>query len=177
MSISYSPFVFAGGGSADIQMTISDSSTLPQYAFRPSGTVYGQMCKSVKAFRSKTLTIIGAYGLNGMDVLEELELPNLTSLGDYALAASTSSAGSSSPLKVIDLPKLQGTGVYAFRYRSTLESVTLGSVGNPVARLATTAFSGCTQSTLSIIIYTEDGSELSGSPWGATNANIEFRAA
>lgn len=177
MSLSYSPFIFVGGGAADIQLTISDSSTLPEGAFRPSGTAYGQMCKSVKAFRSKTLTFIDAYGLNGLDIVEELELPNLVSLGNYALSTSTSAAGSSSPLKVIDLPKIQTIGTYAFRYRSTLESVTLGSIGNPVTSIGTNAFSGCTQSTLSITIYTSDGSALSGSPWGATNANIEYRAA
>lgn len=177
MSLSYSPFVFVGGTSADIQLTISDSSTLPEGAFRPSGTAYGQMCKSVKAFRSKTLTFIDAYGLNGLDVLEELELPNLTGLGNYALAASTSSAGSSSPLKVIDLPKIQTIGTYAFRYRSTLETVTLGSVGNPVTSIGTNTFSGCTQSTLAVTVYTSDGSALSGSPWGATNAAIEFKKA
>lgn len=177
MSISYSPFVFIGGGAADIQMTLSDSSTLPEGAFRPSGSAYGQMCKSVKSFKSKTLTSIEDYGLNSMDVLEELELPNLVSLGNYALSASTSTAGSSSPLKVIDLPKIQALGTYAFRYRSTLETVTLGSVGNPVTSISSNAFSGCTQSTLSITIYTSDGSALSGSPWGATNAAIKFEKA
>lgn len=177
MSVSYSPFVFIGGGTADIQLTLSDSSTLPEGAFRPSGTAYGQMCKSVKAFRSKTLTSVEEYGLNGMDILEEITLPNLASLGNYALAASTSSVGSSAPLKVIDLPKIQTIGTYAFRYRSTLETVTLGSVGNPVTSIGSNAFGGCTQSTLSITIYTSGGAALSGSPWGATSASIEYRAA
>ena len=177
LSITYSPFVFIGGGPADVQLTLSDSSTLSEGAFRPSGTAYGQMCKSVKAFRSKTLTSIEAYGLNGMDVLEELELPNLVSLGNYALSASTSTAGSSSPLKVIDLPKIQTIGTYAFRYRSTLESVTLGSVGNPVTSIGSNAFNSCTQSTLTITVYTSDGTALSGSPWGATNANVVFKTA
>lgn len=177
MSISYSPFVFVGGGAADIQMTLSDSSKLPEGAFRPSGTAYGQMCKSVKSFKSKTLKSIVDYGLNSLDVLEELELPNLGNLGNYALAASTSSAGSSSPLKVIDLPKIQTVGTYAFRYRSTLETVTLGSVGNPVTSISSNAFNGCTQSALAITVYTEDGSALSGSPWGATNAAVKFEKA
>ena len=177
MSISYSPFVFIGGSPADVQLTLSDSSTLPEGSFRPSGSAYGQLCKAVKSLKSETLTVVEEYGLNGMDVLEELELPNLVSLGNYALSASTSSAGSSSPLKVIDLPKIQTIGTYAFRYRSTLESLTLGSVGNPVTSIGTNAFNSCTQSTLSITIYTSDGSALSGSPWGATNAAIKFEKA
>lgn len=177
MSITYSPFVFIGGGNADIQMTISDSSTLPPYAFRPNSTTHGQMCKAVKSFKSKTLASIETYGLYGMEVLEELELPNLVHLGYAALTTSSSSGGKSSPLKVIDLPKIQTIEAYAFRFRSNLETVTLGSVGHPVTSIASSAFESCTQSTLTITVYTSGGAALSGSPWGATNANIEYRAA
>lgn len=197
MSISYTPLIF--GGSADIRLKLSDSSVLADYAFRPSGTAYGQLCKHVTEFSSSTIQTVGQYGLSGMsalktlklpncteigtyglqdaDVLEDLELPNVISLGTYALETSSLSAGQAAPLTVIELPRVQTIGTYAFRYRQTLESVTLGSVGNPVTSIAANAFNSCTQSTLSIIIYTSDGSALSGSPWGATSANIEYRAA
>ncbi len=35
MGISYSPFVFIGGGPADVQLTLSDSSTLPGVRILP----------------------------------------------------------------------------------------------------------------------------------------------
>lgn len=178
MSISYTPFVFIGGGSGgDIQLTLSDSTALADYAFRWSGTAYGQVSKSVRVLKSKTLTTAGQYALYGMDVLEELELPNLTSIGNYGLMVSTASAGATAPLTVLELPKIQTVGTYAFRYRQMLRTVTLGSAGNPVSSIGTNAFGNCTQSGLTITIYTSGGAELDGSPWGATNATIHYETA
>lgn len=177
MSISYSPFVFAGGGSADIQLTLSDSSTLPEGAFRFSGTAYGQIGKIVKSVSSKSIISIGDYGLADMPVLETVDLPSCISIGNYALRVPNTTVGQETPLKVVVLPKLQTVGEYVFRYRVTLETVTLGSVGNPVTSISSNAFSGCTQSTLTITVYTSDGSALSGSPWGATNAAVKFEKA
>lgn len=177
MSISYSPFVFIGGGSADVQLTLSDSSSIPEGAFRYSGTAYGQIGKIVKSISSENVLSVGNYGLANMPALETVDLPNCTALGSYAIQAESLSAGEDYLLKSIDLPKVQTVGTYAFRYQRSLETVTLGSVGNPVASIGANAFNSCTQSTLSIVIYTSDGAALSGSPWGATNANVVFKAA
>ena len=177
LSITYSPFVFIGGGPADVQLTLSDSSSIPEGAFRYSGTAYGQIGKIVKSIRSENVLSVGNYGLANMTALETVDLPNCTALGSYAIQAESSSAGEDAPLKVIDLPKVQTVGTYAFRYRRSLETVTLGSVGNPVTSISTNAFNSCTQSPLSITVYTSGGAELSGSPWGATNASVTFKQA
>lgn len=60
---------------------------------------------------------------------------------------------------------------------TSLTSVTLGSEGHPVTSLTSATFSHCTQSTLTITIYTQGGASLANSPWGATNADIEYEEA
>ena len=61
---------------------------------------------------------------------------------------------------------------------TALESVTLGSAGHPVTALTGNyIFKNCTQSGLTITIYTSGGASLSGSPWGATNATIVYKSA
>lgn len=82
----------------------------------------------------------------------------------------------------ITLPKLNSTSTTntnwgAFYGLTGLQSVQLGSEGNPVASLVNSTFIGCTQSGLTITIYTSGGAALSGSPWGATNATIEYEEA
>lgn len=58
-----------------------------------------------------------------------------------------------------------------------LQNVQLGSTGHPVTSLLANCFRNCTQSGLTITIYTTGGAALSGSPWGATNATIEYEEA
>ena len=65
----------------------------------------------------------------------------------------------------------------AFRNLTSLTSVQLGSEGNPISSIPSSTFSGCTQSGLTITIYTTGGASLSGSPWGATNATIVYESA
>lgn len=58
-----------------------------------------------------------------------------------------------------------------------LQNVQLGSVGHPVTAILSDTFTNCTQSGLTITIYTSGGASLAGEPWGATNADIEYEEA
>lgn len=58
-----------------------------------------------------------------------------------------------------------------------LTSVTFGSVGHPVTKLTNQIFANCTQSGLTITLYTKNGASLANSPWGATNATIVYETA
>jgi len=60
---------------------------------------------------------------------------------------------------------------------TSLETVQLGSEGHAVTSIGSYMFKGCTQSGLTITVYTQGGASLSGEPWGATNATIEYEEA
>lgn len=112
---------------------------------------------------------------------------NCTSLTTITLPSLEyiSSANMSPPfngctsLSVVDFPKIKtimsaNTNWGVFINLTSLQEVTLGSVGNPVTSIFSSSFKGCTQSNLSITVYTADGLALSGSPWGATNTLPTF---
>lgn len=85
-------------------------------------------------------------------------------------------------ITTITMPKLSNTATQVasggvFYLCTGLTSVQLGSDGHPVASLSDRTFNGCTQSGLTITIYTQGGAALSGEPWGATNADIEYEEA
>lgn len=58
-----------------------------------------------------------------------------------------------------------------------LQNVQLGSISHPVTDIRSDTFANCTQSGLTITIYTTGGASLAGEPWGATNATIEYEEA
>ena len=64
-----------------------------------------------------------------------------------------------------------------FNECTSLESITLGSVGHPVEGLQARTFRNCTQKDFTIKIYVKDGVTSLGGPWGATNATIEYYSA
>ncbi len=64
-----------------------------------------------------------------------------------------------------------------FNECTSLESITLGSVGHPVEELQARTFRNCTQKDFTIKIYVKDGVTSLGGPWGATNATIEYYSA
>lgn len=82
-------------------------------------------------------------------------------------------------LTTVDFPLLeQVTGNAGIFYQCTaLTSITFGSEGHPVTSLSNKTFSGLSQSTLTITIYTADGLPLSGEPWGSTGASFEYEEA
>ena len=82
----------------------------------------------------------------------------------------------------VNLPKLQTTTTHdstcgVFSGCTSLQNVTLGSIGSPVSSLGNYTFKNCTQSGLTITVYTADGNAIAGSPWGATNATIVWEEA
>lgn len=71
--------------------------------------------------------------------------------------------------------------VSEFRSDTALKVVQLGDLGKPCDKINSVIFRNCTQSGLTITIYTTATSlatlpsTISNSPWGATNATIVFR--
>lgn len=115
--------------------------------------------------------------------LRTVYAPNLEECvtSGYAAGYCGAFAGCTS-LVTLDLPSFRQTTdatttAGAFRVCTGLQNVTLGSVGHAVTGLASNTFSGDTQTGLTITIYTTGGAALSGSPWGATNATIEYEEA
>lgn len=94
-----------------------------------------------------SMTTIGQYGLqsNGSTVLD---LPSLTSVGQFAFISMTN-------LATVSLPKLTNCNVSGFlRGCSALQTVTLGSVGYAVTAMSNLAFQSDTQTGLTITVYT-----------------------
>lgn len=58
-----------------------------------------------------------------------------------------------------------------------LQNVQLGSISHPVTVIRSDTFANCTQAGLTITIYTQGGTALSGEPWGATNADVIYEEA
>ena len=124
--------------------------------------------------------------------LTTLNLPNATSISMRLTSAGianlslpklitliTAQFYGNTHLINVSLPELAAiTTDEAFRLCTSLQNVVLGSAGHPVTGIAGGyTFGGCTQGGLTITIYTKNGASLSGSPWGATNATIEYEEA
>lgn len=123
--------------------------------------------------------------------LTSLYLPKLQTIqtsGSYYYGKQLGAFNTCASLHTVNLPNIQKLGSNVTDSRSAslcgtfgnctaLENVTLGSEGHPVTSIESLAFTGDTQSTLTITVYTADGAALSGEPWGATNATIEYEEA
>ena len=135
---------------------------------------------SMPKLTSITLVTGGASGVFGnCTSLETLTLPELT-------AVSCSYGGlirGCTALRTINFPKIQtltsgnNANTGAFANNTYITSVTLGSVGNPVSSIGAYTFGNCTQSGLTITIYTEGGASLADEPWGATNSIRDYKVA
>lgn len=111
--------------------------------------------------------------------LESVNFPSLVSISNIHRSGVF---GGVTSLKYVTLGKINtiysgDAGFGAFSGCSGLVDVVLGSAGNPVSSIGTSTFYNCTQSGLTITIYTQGGTSLSGEPWGATNADIEYEEA
>ena len=144
-------------------------------------------CTSLTSVNMPSLTSINLQSTNhgifrGCTALSEITLPSLESITTNTISASGGTFYGCSNLVTVNMPKIktiidQGNSYNAtFLGCTSLKSVTLGSTGNPVTSLSG-AFYRCTQSGLTITIYTQGGAALSGEPWGATNATIEYEEA
>ena len=132
----------------------------------------------------QSITTVGhGYGLFGdCTSLTNLELPSLTTITQPNNTNSSIIRGCTA-LATINLPKIQTiaggnrAAGGAFSNNTNIQSVTLGSPGNPVSSISSYTFGNDTQAGLTITVYTTGGASLSGSPWGATNATIVYETA
>ena len=113
--------------------------------------------------------------------LASVNLPSLLSLVNTGTTPSGAFYGCTA-LTTVVLPSLttcndSHTSRATFGNCTSLESVQLGSEGHAVTSLGAYMFKNCTQSNLTITIYTSGGASLAGEPWGATNAVIEYEEA
>lgn len=83
-------------------------------------------------------------------------------------------------LKHISLPKVSNIPNHTFNTCTALTSAEIGSVNNPVTNVSTSSFSGCTQSGLTITVYTTSAykdTALANIRNKATNATIIIKDA
>lgn len=86
-------------------------------------------------------------------------------------------------LASVSFPRATKIGVYSsnvFKSCAALATAEFGSVGYPITEIRNDAFSGCTQSTLTITVYTKGtnvDAHVSNIRNGATNATIILKAA
>lgn len=117
----------------------------------------------------------------GCTALTNISLPSLTQIYEHGAYGSYGAFNGCTSLTTITLPKINTITTTwrrgPFNGCTSLESVQLGSEGNPVSSIGNVTFNDLTQSALTITIYTSGGAALSGSPWGATNATIEYEEA
>lgn len=135
------------------------------------GTYAFRYCKGITGMHLPLAQSIASYAFQGCSKLEQIDLPSATTVAGYAFSSCT-------VLKSAMLPKVtQLAENSTFSICTALETVQLGSVGHPVSALAANTFASCTQTGLSITVYTTGGAELANAPWGATNATIVYKEA
>ena len=110
------------------------------------------------------VTKIGGYAFYGCTNLTITELPSgLTQIGDYAFRNCTN-------IVITELPSGTDTiGSGAFQSCTALTSITFKSKPRV---MSSTAFNNCTNITTINVPWAEGA--VSGAPWGATNATINY---
>ncbi len=130
MSVNYvnrdSEYVYTYHGPQLTEINLASATELGENAFS-----YCRVLKKVTL--NDALTEIPAYAFAGCVSLEEIDLKNVTTVGDYAFLRNES-------LKKADLTAATSLGEYAFLYCDTLADVTFGE--SPVT-LGEGAFSYC----------------------------------
>lgn len=132
---------------------------------------------NLTATRSQDSKICGTFG--GCVSLQNLNVPKLKRT-TYSKGTWSNYDGifyNCVSLENVDLPSIEFLAERTFNNCTGLKYVTLGSEGNPVTAINSNTFYNCTQSGLTITIYTTGGAALAGEPWGATNADIEYEEA
>ena len=133
----------------------------------------------------------GTYGAFYATPITEIHLPACAVIGGVADRAINGTFAACTSLTVADLPACQTIGPYTFSGCSALFSVycpevqvigknafasctALATIDLPssVASIDSTAFTGC-RNLLTININKPQGS-ISGAPWGATNAQVNW---
>ena len=147
--------------------------TFPDFSIITSlgrGSFYG--CALLNGVITLPLcTSIGDSSFRGTNITE-LSAPKCISVDSSGLRAGA--------LKKVYLPKLNKfIGGNVFYGCTSLETVQLGSIGNAVEQISNNDFSGCTQTGLTITVYTTSAyadTALTNIRNGATNATIILKA-
>ena len=123
---------------------------------------------------------------NGCTSLTTLYLPKLAQLLGRIGKNTDGAFNGCTALAKVYLPLVTEITAYHFGNCTALEEVTLGNDGTDaegrdttytptaVTSLNSNTFYGCTQSNLTITLYTEGGAALANQPWGATNATVIY---
>ncbi len=118
------------------------------------------------------IVTLGNYAFQNCVALTSLSFPVLTSLGQFALIACTG-------LTNLTLPLCSSYPQGCIRGCTGLQTVQMGSIGHAVTGVANNAFYQCTQSTLTITVYTTGDKVdtlLTNIRNSATAATIIFKA-
>lgn len=135
------------------------------------GTYAFYRCKGITEIHLPMAQSLGTYTFYQCEKLASIDLPNAETVGSYSFYSCTL-------LETAILPKVtQFTGGQEFGSCPALKTVQLGSVGHPVESILSNTFYNCTQSDLTITVYTTGGAALANAPWGATNATIIYKEA
>lgn len=109
---------------------------------------------------------IGQWAFFGSSKLENINFPNNLKVIDYCGLYKTN-------LKVVELPSsIEKIGYGAFNNCSNLESITFNSIPSS---FGSDVFGSCSKLTTINVPWSEG--EISGAPWGATNATINYNYA
>lgn len=108
-------------------------------------------CKSIETLELPSLQIIkdGNYALSGLENIEEIHLPELTTINNFG-----GTFWNCKKAKIINMPKLSNSSIntFAFRYCAALEALILGGpILNPLTN--TNIFNG---GNTTCIIYVPD---------------------
>ena len=109
--------------------------------------------------------------------LQEFEAPNITTYSPGVIFSSNYTKLTTVKLTGFVTYPTTAYNMGAFYLNTYIQNVQLGSSGHPVTSIGNYLFQNCTQSGLTITVYTADGNAISGSPWGATNATIVWEEA
>lgn len=130
-------------------------------------------CGALTSIDVSSLTTLGQQALQGCTSLTTLSFPALTTIKQYALSACTG-------LTTVSMPLLTNYNQQRiFNGCTGLTNVQMGSVGHTVTIVHNQAFYNCTQTGLTITLYTTGSyvdTLVSNTRTGATNATIVIKA-
>lgn len=146
-------------------VSIPKATSINSYAF--------QGCSALTTINLPLATYIGKNAFTSCVKLESISIPLVESIGNQSFSFT-------SLLRSIELPSIKTIGGSCFYAANRLASITFGGTGKPITD--TSGFSSSVvasngQVTKTINVYVEDPSNpptLTGSPWGATSATINY---
>lgn len=190
----------AATGEADTNLTDAVASLIAgqggQEIYYRNGTNNSGYAISIKSFH---FPYDGVMAMRGDDFVEEFDAPLYT--GDFGtnffsgcsnlrvlnaplaeVKSHTSTFMRCTNLREVNLPNCISWGaVLQFAWDTSLEKVTLGSIGHPITKTdpTTTNQFNSVKSGLVATFYVDDDEVIpwAGQPWGAANATIVYRSA